>query len=71
MIEVNRSGKAERRGIGKSDPSDAYAVARAVVSGRAASAPKDGAIAGIHALQTAARTAIKAAVRRSTRSRTR
>ncbi|MGW2206863.1 IS110 family transposase [Streptomyces sp. NPDC001774] len=60
VIEVNRPHKAERRRIGKSDPIDAYAAARAVVSGRATSAPKDGAIAGIRALQTAARSAIKA-----------
>ncbi|MFB7222806.1 hypothetical protein [Streptomyces sp. NPDC056227] len=60
MIEVNRPDKAERRRIGKSDPIDAYADTRAVVSGRAASAPKDGAIAGIRALQTAACSAIKA-----------
>lgn len=60
VVEVNRPDKAERRRIGKSDPIDAYAAARAVVSGRATSAPKDGAIVGIRALQTAARSAIKA-----------
>ncbi|GAA1933426.1 hypothetical protein GCM10009753_78580 [Streptantibioticus ferralitis] len=60
VVEVNRPDKAERRRIGKSDPIDAYAAARAVVSGRATSAPKDEAIVGIRALQTAARSAIKA-----------
>ncbi|MGW6708052.1 IS110 family transposase [Streptomyces sp. NPDC054956] len=60
VVEVNRPDKAERRRIGKSDPIDAYAAARAVVSGRATNAPKDGAIVGIRALQTAARSAIKA-----------
>ncbi|MET4642072.1 hypothetical protein ABID95_001799 [Streptomyces atratus] len=34
VIEVHRSDKVERRRIGKSDPIDAYAAARAVVSGR-------------------------------------
>lgn len=60
VVEVNRPDKAERRRIGKPDPIDAYAAARAVVSGRATSAPKDGAVDGIHALQTAARSAVKA-----------
>ncbi|MFE7217102.1 IS110 family transposase [Streptomyces sp. NPDC057611] len=60
VVEVNRPDKAERRRIGKSDPIDAYAAARAVVSGRATSAPKDGAVNGIRALQTAARSAVKA-----------
>ncbi|WP_371666506.1 IS110 family transposase [Streptomyces sp. NBC_00289] len=40
VVEVNGPDKAERRRIGKSDPIDAYAAARAVVSGRASSAPK-------------------------------
>jgi transposase len=60
VVEVNRPDKAERRRIGKSDPIDAYAAARAVVSGRATSAPKNQTILGIRALQTAARSAIKA-----------
>lgn len=60
VIEVNRPDRAERRRIGKSDPIDAYAAARAVVSGRASSAPKDGAVDGIRALQAAARSAVKA-----------
>ncbi|MDQ0945899.1 transposase [Streptomyces sp. V1I1] len=60
MVEVNRPDKAERRRIGKSDPIDAYAAARAVVSGRAGSAPKGDAINGIRSLHNAARSAIKA-----------
>ncbi|MEU0836550.1 IS110 family transposase [Streptomyces sp. NPDC056231] len=60
VIEVNRPDKAERRRIGKSDPIDAYAAARAVVSGRATSAPKGDTVTGIRALHNAARSAIKA-----------
>ncbi|MEV0489992.1 IS110 family transposase [Streptomyces atratus] len=60
VIEVNRPDKAERRRIGKSDPIDAYAAARAVVSGRATSAPKGDTGTGIRALHNAARSAIKA-----------
>ncbi|MGX1976997.1 IS110 family transposase [Streptomyces kronopolitis] len=60
VVEVNRPDKAERRRIGKSDPIEAYATARAVVSGRATSAPKGDAVAGIRALHNAARSAIKA-----------
>ncbi|KUN90247.1 IS110 family transposase [Streptomyces caeruleatus] len=60
VIEVNRPDRAERRRIGKSDPIDAYAAARAALSGRAHAAPKDDAIAGIRALHNAARSAVKA-----------
>lgn len=60
VVEVNRPDRAERRRIGKSDPIDAYAAARAALSGRASSAPKDDTIAGIRALHNAARSAIKA-----------
>lgn len=60
VIEVNRPDKAERRRIGKSDPIDAYAAARAVISGRASSLPKGDAVAGIRALHNAARSAVKA-----------
>ncbi|MGW6260938.1 hypothetical protein [Streptomyces sp. NPDC055085] len=58
VVEVNRPDKAERRRIGKSDPIDAYAAARAVISRRATSAPKNGAIVGIRALHTAARSCV-------------
>lgn len=60
VTEVNRPDRAERRRIGKSDPIDAYAAARAALSGRAHAAPKDDTIAGIRALHNAARSAIKA-----------
>ncbi|MFE3854434.1 IS110 family transposase [Streptomyces griseorubiginosus] len=60
VIEVNRPDKAERRRIGKSDPIDAYAAARAALSTRASSAPKDDTVTGIRALHKAARSAVKA-----------
>lgn len=60
VVEVNRPDRAERRRVGKSDPIDAYAAARAALSGRASSAPKDDTVAGIRALHNAARSAIKA-----------
>ncbi|MCX4648346.1 IS110 family transposase [Streptomyces sp. NBC_01446] len=60
VVEVNRPDRAERRRIGKSDPIDAYAAARAALSGRAFSAPKDDTVAGIRALHNAARSAVKA-----------
>ncbi|WP_405781074.1 IS110 family transposase [Streptomyces sp. NBC_01378] len=60
VFEVNRPDRAERRRTGKSDPIDAYAAARAALSGRASSAPKDDTVAGIRALHNAARSAIKA-----------
>ncbi|MFE3906321.1 IS110 family transposase [Streptomyces sp. NPDC059153] len=59
-VEVNRPDRAERRRIGKSDPIDAYAAARAALSGRASSVPKDDTVAGIRALHNAARSAVKA-----------
>lgn len=60
VIEVNRPDKAERRRIGKSDPIDAYAAARAALSGRASVIPKDDTVSGIRALHNAARSAVKA-----------
>ncbi len=60
VVEANRPDRAERRLIGKSDPIDAYAAARAALSGRASSVPKDGTVAGIRALHNAARSAVKA-----------
>jgi transposase len=60
VVEVKRPDRAERRRIGKSDPIDAYAAARAALSGRAHAAPKDDTITGIRALHNAARSAIKA-----------
>ncbi|MFB8399657.1 IS110 family transposase [Streptomyces yangpuensis] len=60
VVEVNRPDRAERRRSGKSDPIDAYAAARAALSGRASSAPKDETVAGIRALHNAARSTMKA-----------
>lgn len=60
VVEVNRPDRAERRRIGKSDPIDAYAAARAALSGRASSSPKDDTVAGIRALHNAAPSAVKA-----------
>ncbi|MCX5401064.1 IS110 family transposase [Streptomyces sp. NBC_00102] len=60
VVEVNRPDRAERRRIGKSDPIDAYAAARAALSGRASSAPKDDTVTGIRAMHNAARSAVKA-----------
>ncbi|MEO3750617.1 transposase [Streptomyces sp. B6B3] len=60
VVEVNRPDRAERRRAGKSDPIDAYAAARAALSGRASSAPKTDSVAGIRALHNAARSCVKA-----------
>ncbi|MFA3843445.1 IS110 family transposase [Streptomyces aureus] len=60
VVEVNRPDRAERRRSGKSDPIDAYAAARAALSGRASSAPKDETVTGMCALQNAARSTVKA-----------
>ncbi|MCX5396366.1 IS110 family transposase [Streptomyces sp. NBC_00102] len=60
VVEVNRPDRAERRRIGKSDPIDAYAAARAALSGRASSAPKDDTVTGIRAMHNTARSAVKA-----------
>lgn len=50
VIEVNQPDKAVRRRVGKSDPIDAEAAARAALSGRAAAIPKD-TTAGVEALR--------------------
>ncbi|WP_043468337.1 IS110 family transposase [Kitasatospora sp. MBT66] len=60
VVEVNRPDRAERRRVGKSDPIDAYAAARATLSGRADAAPKDDTVSGMRALHNVARSAIKA-----------
>lgn len=41
VLEVNRPDRANRRRKGKSDPVDAEAAARAVLSGQATAVPKD------------------------------
>jgi transposase len=62
VIEVNRPNRQTRRRNGKSDPADAEAAARAVLSGEAATRPKaaDDVVEMIRVLRIARRTAIKA-----------
>ncbi|MFE6064732.1 transposase [Streptomyces sp. NPDC056431] len=62
VVEVNRPDRAEHRRSGKSDPIDAYAAARAALSGRASSAPKDETVTGIRALHNAAWSTVKARI---------
>ncbi len=61
LIEVDRPDRAARRLHGKSDPVDAEAAARAVLSGRATGTPKtrDGVIEAIRVLQVVYRSAVK------------
>ena len=60
--EVDRPERRERRRTGKSDPLDAYAAARAVLSGRALSTPKthDGPVEAIRVLKLVRSSAVKA-----------
>ena len=60
VIEVNRPNRADRRRQGKSDPLDAYQAARAVLSGRATSDPKDQSTEAIRSLHNTRRSAVKA-----------
>ena len=62
VVEVTCSNRAERRLRGKSDPLDAYAAARAVLSEQASAVPKsrDGAVEAIRVLRVARGSAIKA-----------
>jgi transposase len=62
VVEVNRPDRAARRPRGKSDPVDAVAAARAVLSGRAGVVPKAGTgmVAAIRALRVARQGAMKA-----------
>jgi len=62
VIEVTRPNRRGRRHLGKSDPVDAEAAARAVFSGEATASPKprDGIVESIRVLQLARRSAIKA-----------
>jgi transposase len=59
VVEVDRSGRQDRRRQDKSDPLDAVSAARAAQSGRARGAPKgrDGAVEAIRALMVAKRSA--------------
>jgi transposase len=62
VIEVDRPDRKTRRAKGKSDPIDAYAAARSVLSGAASGEPKsrDGRVEAIRALRVARRGAVKA-----------
>jgi transposase len=62
VIEVNRTNRQHRRRRGKSDPADAEAAARAVLSGEATCIPKDstGRVEAIRVLHLARRSAVKA-----------
>lgn len=62
MLEVDRPDRRARRAQGKSDPIDAYAAARAALTGTRAVVPKsgDGIVEAIRALRVARRGAVKA-----------
>ncbi len=62
VIEINRPDRKARRLKGKSDPVDAEAAARAVLSGEASAVPKSGddRVEMIRALRAARSSAIKA-----------
>ncbi len=62
VVEVDRPDRKSRRAHGKSDPLDAYAAAKAVLSGSAAGTPKlrDGHVEAIRALRVARSSAVKA-----------
>ena len=62
VVEVDRPDRRARRGKGKSDPLDAYAAARAALSGAASTTPKrrDGQVEAIRALRVARSSAVKA-----------
>jgi transposase len=61
VVEVDRPDRAARRQHGKSDPIDAEAAARAVLSGRATGVPKsrDGLVEAIRAWRVVYRSAVK------------
>jgi transposase len=62
VVEVDRPDRKARRAKGKSDPVDAYAAARAALSGAATGTPKDrdGRVEAIRVLRVARRGAVKA-----------
>jgi transposase len=64
VIEVLRPGRRDRRQNGKSDPIDADAAARAVLSGAATNQPKsrDGRVEAIRLLKVARDSAVKARI---------
>jgi transposase len=61
VIEVDRPDRKARRFEGKSDPTDAEAAARAVLSGRAKSTPKsrDGLVEAVRSLEVVHHGAVK------------
>ena len=61
-MEVNRPNRQIRTALGESDPIDAYAAARATLSGSRVRVPKarDGAVEAIRAVRVARRGAVKA-----------
>lgn len=61
VVEVNRPDRAARRSRGKSDPVDAYAAARAALSGQASAVPKtgDGLVESIRVLKRARDSGVK------------
>lgn len=62
LVEVNRPDRTARRSKGKSDPIDAYAAAKAALSGAAGVNPKthDGLVEAIRAVRVTRRGAVKA-----------
>jgi transposase len=62
VVEVDRPDRKARRDQGKSDPIDAYAVARAAAGGRASGTPKSrtGDVESVRALRVARNGAIRA-----------
>ena len=61
VVEVDRPDRKARRAHGKSDPLDAYAAARAALSGMASGTPKlrDGQVEAIRTLRVVRRSAVK------------
>lgn len=61
VVEVDRPDRKARRFDGKSDPIDALAAARAVLSGRATAIPKskDGAVEALRTLEVVHHSAVK------------
>ena len=61
VIEVNCSNRQNRRRKGKSDPTDAIAAAKAVISGEATAEPKskDGAVESLRMIKTTLRSAVQ------------
>jgi hypothetical protein len=60
VAEVSRPDPATRRRQEKSDPVDAYAAARAALTGDGLAVPEDGPTTALRALLSAGRSAVKA-----------